>query len=67
MKVEISYSKNNAVVRVMTVEMDPVPSINDRMFCKDPDGVTRDVVVTHRYFDVVGRDLFMGIWVEEFE
>lgn len=67
MKVEIEYSKNSAVTRVKSVEMDIIPSIGDRMFAPDTDGITRDVVVTHRYFDVVGKIPFICIWVEDFE
>ncbi len=67
MKVEISYSKDSAVQRVKTVEMDIVPSVNDRMFAPDTAGVTRDVVVTHRYWDVAGKSPFIVLWVEDFE
>ena len=67
MKVEIEYSKNSAITRVKSVEMDIIPSIGDRMFAPDTEGVIRDVVVIHRYFDVVGKEPLMGIWVEDFE
>jgi hypothetical protein len=67
MKVELSYVKNSAVTRVKTVEMDVIPAINDRMFAPDTDGVTREVVVTHRYFDVAGKVPFIVLWMEDFE
>lgn len=67
MKVELSYVKNSAVTRVKSIEMDVIPSIGDRMFAPDTDGVTRDVVVTHRYFDVVKKEPFIVLWMEDFE